>query len=142
MLKSLLPLTFVLSFLLLSLISSCSSTSDAQRAGTEAAAGETGKEEVSSETAAEAEPEREEVVQREAEKAEVEKQETAETEEAKAEEERKRIPVLTIGQIRRRVRALIKPPIYQVTINKQALIRLEDLNSDGIPEILMPCVKI
>jgi len=149
MLKSFFPLMFVFPLLLLSLISSCSSTSDAQSAGTEAAAGETGKEEVSSETAAEAEagPGIEEVVQRETEKAETEKQEkekqeTAKTEEAKAEEERKRIPVLTIGQIRRRVRAFIKPPIYQVTINKHALIRLEDLNLDGVPEILVPCVKL
>lgn len=135
---------FVLPLLFLSLISSCSSTSDAQSTGTEAAAGETGGEEASSETVVEggAESGSEEVAQRETEKAETEKQETAKTEEAKAEEERKRIPVLTIGQIRRRVRAFIKPPIYQVTINKQALIRLEDLNSDGIPEILVPCVKI
>ena len=149
MLKSLFPLVFVFLLLLLSIIMSCSSISDAQRAGTEAAAGETGKEEASSETVVEAEsgPGREEVAQRETEKAETEKaetekQETAKTEVAKAEEERKRIPVLTIGQIRRRVRAFIKPPIYQVTVNKQALIRLEDLTSDGIPEILVPCVKI
>ncbi len=152
MLKSLFPLMFVLPFLLSSLISGCSSTSDprqtgsysSEATGTGVAAGEEGEAEASSESAEKgaAEAGREEVVQRETEKVETEKEEIARTEEAKAEEERKRIPVLTIGQIRRRVRVFIKPPIYQVTINKQALVRLEDLNSDGIAEILVPCVEI
>jgi hypothetical protein len=145
----------VLTVVFLILLSSCLSTSAPRPGGTKepeadekvSETKETGIEEGESKAG------REEIVQKEAETPKagdrtggsaqpVSKEEAAKSEESKPEQEKKRIPVLTIGEIRRRVKALIKPPFYQVTIKRLALVRLEDLNLDGIPEILVPCVKV
>ncbi len=138
-------LVFCSSLLLSIFLSSCSSTSASRRAersgsenaGTESTAGEEGAVSSAQESRGE-----EEIARRGSEKPAAEKEEIASTKEEKPAEEPKQIPNLTIGQIRRRLKVLIKPPVYQVTINKLALIRLEDLNLDGTPEILVPCVKI
>jgi len=146
MLKALMLLVLFLSLLLSSLLSSCLSTSasrQAERSGSENAVTEsTAGEEGAVSSAQESRGEGEEIAQRKTEKPAAEKEESANAKEAKPAEEPKQIPNLTIGQIRRRLKVLIKPPVYQVTINNLALIRLEDLNLDGTPEILVPCVKI
>jgi hypothetical protein len=139
MLKALMPLAFSFLLLLSSIFSGCSSASASRQteiSGSENAGTQTAPPEGGESTSGE------ETAQTESEKPAPEKEEITETEEAKPAEKPKQIPVLTIGEIRRRVKMLIQPPVYQVTVNKLALIRLEDLNLDGTPEILVPCVKI
>jgi hypothetical protein len=66
--------------------------------------------------------------------------ETKKEEVAVVEEESFRIPSRNtiIGYLE----SMIVPPLYLVTRGKKALIQLEDLNRDEIPEVIVPCVEL
>ena len=59
----------------------------------------------------------------------------------KADTQKKRPPTYSIEAIKRRIRKLILPPVYLVTVEGEFRAHVKDLNSDGVPEILVPCIE-
>ncbi len=59
---------------------------------------------------------------------------------AVVEEESFRIP--SRNTIIAYLESMIVPPLYLVTREKKALIHLEDMNRDDIPEVIVPCVEL
>jgi len=55
-------------------------------------------------------------------------------------EEPVREPVLSVYEARQLARRQLRPPLYTVEAAGQTLVHLEDLDLDGVPEVLVPCV--
>lgn len=71
---------------------------------------------------------------------EAEEDSAAETEVEAPEEEPLRVPPFSV--LKTYLEAQITAPVYMVTKEGEPLVQLEDLDLDGLPEVLVPCVEL